>query len=200
MVDILDEFEFLKLLKKLSKFDDDGELVFSFNANHFVICTMLAKSNKEAAKFYATNKIGFKKEDIKELLEHGYLTFIVPNEYDLYNFKIEEEVIDLLVANKKDFKEFFYSFPKTFVIDGRITSARNCDYDRLEEFYLKLIKQNKIMHKFIMKGTENYKKLLKTGETNPMGIEKYIKGRNYETYAELESDYENSEDDNYSVL
>jgi hypothetical protein len=184
MVENFDELEFIKLLEKLSIIEDK-EVVFSFNANHFLIIMMIAKKNKKVAERYYKNKIGFKREEVKELIHHEYLIPLVPGEYDLYNFVVSSEVLTMLIAGDDEFEEFFQAFPKTFLINGIITSARNCDYDRLKTLYLKLIKGNKLMHNKILQSVEIYKKMLKDGLTNPMGITKFVDARNYETYFEL---------------
>jgi len=200
MVDIFDEYEFMKILKRLSKVDRENNIIFPFTANHFILCSMIGKINEKAAKFYVNNKVAFKKEDVKELIEQGYIKEIAPNNYDLYNFKLSEILQEDLILSKSDFEEFFNAFPKTFVLNGKITSARNVDYDKLETSYIKITKKSKHMHNYIMEATERYKKMLKTGETNPMGIDKFINARNYETYIELSSQYEDNSESNFNVL
>ena len=142
----------------------------------------------------------FPASDLKKLIDKGYLEDFnspkVAQTVTTENGKLitmkNTTIIGLYMVTPK-FKEGIYiddddaakeawaAYPKVMMIDGKITATLNIEYDTFVEKYGNIINGNGILHKKIVEMFSKYKKLLKDGKANGMGLKKAIETKYWET-------------------
>jgi hypothetical protein len=140
--------------------------------------------------------ITIKMSEINDLLDRGFImqpfsgeiksnSFIVTDKFGKYLFVDEDEAGE----------ELWNSYFDYFVINGSYQSAKTGDKEELMEIYLKKIRRNKKKHREVMEMLTEYKRLVREKKMNPMGIEKFIKGQNWEVIQKIVTETGESWDD-----
>jgi len=153
-------------------------LKHSVSEHQILIMTLLDSNDINTIKLYKS-KLTFNKEEFKDLLNRGLIKekndfeFIVT--IDLF---IEEEVTQL-------FEEILNLYPDNININGNLASAKSIDIEEFAEYYYhKIIKGDKSKHTKlinIIKDHFQYETYAK------MGIEKFLKSKEYERVREQSS-------------
>lgn len=146
---------------------------------------------------------GFDYSDIEYLVEKNYLAdFSSPNvlmtkiengEKKLVkDFKFIELFIvtpkfkeGIFVDNEEAALEAWKAFPAWMTINGQLVNVRNMEYQVFEEQYELIINGNGILHKTIVEAFTSYKKFVKDGKVQGMGIKKAIEKKLWDDIAEL---------------
>jgi hypothetical protein len=102
------------------------------------------------------------KNEIEDLEDRGFLenTFVDKQDYfALDNFKVTPMFTKGLHAILKDApQQFFDIYPTKLVVNGIEYSARTCDFDEMEEKYLKAINHSVTKHKEVIEKMTNFRK------------------------------------------
>lgn len=180
----------------------------NITANQFLLCHLLYWDNREEFRSsthkkslaslykYASSKTRrWKTTEVDDLIEKGYLKELNtsgPRSADM--MEVDPSFITKVYASYPQFEEFWDLYPKVMAsFDGSRGSIKlkMCDKDELEKSYLRLVTTKKL-HNNIME-------LLKWGINNHqinMGIEKFVKSRQWETLEDLQAEYA---DDNMRI-
>lgn len=139
--------------------------------NQFAICLMVAKGDKAALIRLGEEvgligdcliKVGKDKylNEVEDLEKKGYLinTFVDKNDYfALDNFKVSDKFLKQVTEPLASAaKEFFDAYPRRILVKGVEYPARSCDFDELEEKYLKAINNSIKKHRAVIAKMQAY--------------------------------------------
>ena len=163
-------------------------------ANQYLFCHLLYTKEFDTLRKYVTSSytikekeydLRFTEEEIKDLVDRGYVVKLFnknsPSSYMVTDKFSRKLFIEIDEAGE----QLWDTYPKTLKIDGIIQSTRTCDKEEVLELYAKRIKFSLEKHKEIMILLNKYKVLVKDGRMNGMGIEKWIKGENWDVVKEV---------------
>lgn len=173
--------------------------------NQFNFCYLLFVKDYTALKSFTEttyidsegNKksLAIKKSEVTDLIERGFVTELFSDKKNT-SFLINEKFGKYLFLHEDDAgEELWNNYFSHFVIHGVNQSARTCDKDKLMEMYLKKIRRSKKKHKEIMELLEVFKTMVKEGKMQPMGIEKFVVGENWEVVKNIKEKSGESWDD-----
>lgn len=135
-----------------------------------------------------TKKTGEKVTEIDDLLERGFLLnhgLDRSNEYALDNFVVTEQFTKgFLIGTEEVAQELWEAYPKFILINNEEKPTKVCDFEDVEEKYLKTIQCNIKKHQSIMRKLETYKK---TNKYAPCNLMNFIASRYWEDYMKDES-------------
>ena len=171
--------------------------------NQFFICHMLYIGDIETLQKYITTEynsskgiaktLAFKPSEVSDLIDRGFL--IEENDKGvLSSYRVTEKFYEGYYIDEEEAGEQLWEcFPKTLTIDGVIQSTRTCDKEDVLETYYRRIRGSRKKHQYVLMMTNRYSDLIRSGEMSGMGIEKYIKGENWDVVGEaLGNTYEGS--------
>jgi hypothetical protein len=128
--------------------------------------------------------LAFKPSEVNDLIERGLLA----EENDsqtLTSYRVTEEFFgDYYIDQEEAGEQLWEAFPKLLSIDNVYQSTRTCDKEEILETYYRRIKGSRKKHQYILQMTNRYTDLIQAGEMSGMGIEKYIKGENWDVVGE----------------
>lgn len=176
------------LLYSLSRKDENGNVTFKFTMEHFLICYLVEMKDEKLIKKYIEYFGYFDSNIYKSLVDNDYIIDTGNGEvYKLHQMVVAPPFNELVIdEDESPFEEIFNLYPKHFYIEGKIAPARTGDYDELERIYNSIIKRNKKKHEKIVRITRNYVIAMKKDAVTSMGLEKWIKGRQYLNFDELD--------------
>lgn len=171
--------------------------------NQFYLCHMLYLRDFVNLEKYilttykndrgAIRDLAFKKSEVDDLIARGYLVKTGTSDA-IQSYEVTEKFSgEYYIDEEEAGEQLWEAFPKTLTIDGVIQSTRTCDKEEVLETYYRRIKGSRKRHQYILQMTNRYTDLVRSGEMNGMGIEKYIKGENWDVVGEaLGNTYEGS--------
>jgi len=162
--------------------------------NQFAICLLIFRDDTTTI-IKITNEVnvigdcmiplgdGKYKTEMDDLIDRKFLLRVKEDKKEPYlldNFRVNDKLKDIFTLNDIT-QEFFDAYPAKLIVNGVEYPARSCDFDELEEKYIKAIKSNLAKHKEIVK------KLTASKERSPYaltGIMKFIGARGWEEIEE----------------
>lgn len=124
--------------------------------------------------------LALRQSELDDLLSRGYVVNIF-KERNNNSFMVTPKFTKLLfVEDQNAWEDFWNAYFDTFVINGMHQSAKTADKDHLGEIYLRKIKRNQKKHLEVMNLLDEFKKLVNQMKMQPMGIEKFVTGENWE--------------------
>jgi len=162
--------------------------------NQFAICLLIFRDDTTTI-IKITNEVnvigdcliplgdGKYKTEMDDLIERRFLLRVKEDKKEPYlldNFRVNDKLKDIFTLNGIT-QEFFDAYPAKLIVNGVEYPARSCDFDELEEKYIKAIKSNLAKHKEIVR------KLTASKERSPYaltGIMKFIGARGWEEIEE----------------
>ena len=164
----------------------------------FLIDQSFNKSFYESyAKRYVEKFGMFKIEDVKDLVDRGYIEdYNTKGESRPEFYAVRDEVINLMKATETQADELWNSYPPTFELPGgKNFNSRHAgvlgDKDNAKKVYLKKIRRSKRKHKFVMKMLKKYLSLVEGQYMNSMKLGDWIANEMWDAVDETkeEEDY-----------
>lgn len=171
--------------------------------NQFYLCHMLylrdfPNLEKYILTNYKTDKganrdLSFKKSEVDDLIGRGYLVKSGTSDA-IQSYEVTEKFSgDYYIDEEEAGEQLWEAFPKLLSIEGIMQSTRTCDKEDVLETYYRRIKGSRKKHQYVLQMTNRYSDMVRSGEMSGMGIEKYIKGENWDVVGEaLGHTYEGS--------
>lgn len=107
---------------------------------------------------YCQEISAFKKSEIQDMVDKGYVTNTSPDDPGMYadSFEVTEKFRKLVFAERPEllFEEFWNSYPNFLFIEGKKFPTKGTNMETLEENYIKLIKENVGLHNSIIASVE----------------------------------------------
>ena len=164
-------------------------------ANQLYLCHMLYVKDIESLQKYVkteykSNKglsksLAFKEHEVNDLLEKGYI-IQTGSDNTVSDFEVTEKFyLDYYIGQEECGEQIWDTYPKLLVIDGVYQSTRTVDKDEILQVYYKRIKGSRNRHEFALNMTRHFKTLVSNGQMQGMGIEKWVKGENWDTIADI---------------
>lgn len=172
------------------------------SANQFLLCYLLYTDQKKDGKYVKTGKgisnlykyvrkaVPWTKEEVRDLVDKGYLRDPDYKSDDTYpdHLLVTDKFVDKLFVYPSAFEELWEEYP-TIVPNfknpnGPSVKLKSCDYFELQELYKKLVR-TKYKHKEIIELV----KWARDKERLNIGIEKFVKGRQWEALKEDKANY-----------
>lgn len=158
-------------------------------ANQYLLCHLLYLGKHELLKKYVADKnLQFEAQEVSDLISKGYLEKLFDDNSQFSYMVTDKFARHLFVDDEEAGQEIWDTYPKILKIDGVIQSTRSCDKDDVLQTYYNRIKGSKEKHQFVMQMLHRYVDLVKSHQMNSMGIEKWIKGENWDVVAEAISE------------
>ena len=156
------------------------------SANQYLLCHLLYMEEHDLlATLVKDDKLKFTKKEVDDLIENGYLVKL-HGDNSQFSFMVTDKFSRaIFVDNEEAGEQLWSTYPKVLDIEGVMQSTRTCDKDDILEVYYKRIRGSKKKHEFVMQMLNRYVDLVKTRKMNAMGIEKWVKGENWDVVAEL---------------
>jgi len=135
-----------------------------------------------------TKKDGKTITEIDDLLERGFLLnhgLDKREEYALDNFVVTEQFTKgFLIGTEDVAQELWDAYPRYILINNEEKPTKVCDFEDVEEKYLKTIQCNIKTHQSVIRKLENYKK---TNKYAPCNLMNFIASRYWVDYMKDES-------------
>lgn len=130
--------------------------------------------------------LAIKKSEVEDLVKRGFVIDLYEGERYNTSYVVTEKFAKYLFIDEEDAgNDLWNNYFDYFTIGGIYQSAKTADKDRLMEVYLKKIRRNKKKHREVMEMLSEYKTLVKQGKMQPMGIEKFVMGENWEVVKKI---------------
>lgn len=164
-------------------------------ANQFYLCHLLYQRDLDNARkylltSYKTDKgvektLAWKPSEVGDLIDRGYLIKTGKGD-ELGDYEVTERFYgDYYISEEEAGEQLWEVYPKLLSIDGVFQSTRTCDKDEVLETYYKRIKGSRKKHDYVLLMTARFKDLVTSREMSGMGIEKWIKGENWDVIGEV---------------
>ena len=155
-------------------------------ANQYLLCHLLYMGEHDLlARLVKNDQLRFAKKEVNDLIERGYLEKLFGDNSQFSFMTTDKFSRAVFVDEEEAGQQLWDTYPKVLSIDGVMQSTRTCDKDDILETYYKRIKGSKKKHEFVMQMLHRYVDLVKARQMNSMGIEKWVKGENWDVVAEL---------------
>lgn len=153
------------------------------NANQFLVCWLVHFRMVAEAKRLVKHNLLASREEIQDLIERGFLLQTKRDSTSLTTLVTTALYTeDLFIDSEDAFEDILKVYPHYFIINGAKVSTRSCDLYELEEiYYKKIVRGSKKKHEEIIKKTKVIAEKMRTGNINWMKLDKYIKGRIWES-------------------
>ncbi len=103
---------------------------------------------------YCTEVGAFKKGELEDMVEKGYLVNTQPDDENMYadSFEVTDSFKNLIFSHNpaEMFEEFWNVYPNFLFIDSKKIPTKATNKEELEEKYIKLIKDNIPLHNTII--------------------------------------------------
>lgn len=164
-------------------------------ANQFNFCYLIYLKDWTSLRKYTEttyiNATGEKKSlalrqsELDDLIARGYIINLFEERTNSSFMTTPKFTKLLFVEDQNAWEDFWEAYFDTFIINGMHQSAKTADKDALGEIYLRKIKRNKKKHLSVMQALNDYKSLVKQSKMQPMGIEKFVTGENWEVVKKI---------------
>lgn len=155
-------------------------------ANQYLLCHLLYMGEHDLlATLVKNDKLKFTKKEVDDLIKNGYVEKLFGDTSQFSFIATDKFSRALFVDSEEAGQQLWDTYPKVLDIEGVMQSTRTCDKDDVLEVYYKRIKGSKKKHEYVMQMLNHYVDLVKSRKMNAMGIEKWIKGENWDVVAEL---------------
>lgn len=145
---------------------------------------LLHTKNYPAMLQYIEEVKPFPKADIEDLLERGFIIDLNRPEGEVWAdlFSLTDKGQTLMFIHTNDAgEELWAKYPNFIMVDAARVSAKTVDKDDLMETYADIISHNPVYHRRVLELLEY---AIRNGMIN-MGIEKWVRSRQWESLEEL---------------
>lgn len=135
---------------------------------------------------------------VKDLIIKGLLEDFNPHTveggstykyYDVDNFLVTSKFMhEVAMATEEHGEEFWQHYPATFPINTTRFIARAGDKDKIIKNYLRRIKYDEVMHRFVLTMVDSYRELVTNGELNAHKIGDFVDGEMWYVIEEVKKE------------
>lgn len=172
------------------------------SADQFILMWLIYRNDMHSILRYNEKGPGFRPSDVRRMIERGWLIDL--NEGDekmiivegVYKLLITESFRELILIDSDEaLDDLWKLYPPFIDLDGKRVPAKSVDKDRLAADYGRIIQNDVYQHRYVKRMLEE---AVKAGMIS-MGIEKWVKSRQWETVAQwLEENEQHRHDSGYA--